>query len=451
MAGTLVSQTRLRCDRAVTSLADYREAGGCIGLEIARGLEPSEVIALVTEAGLRGRGGAGFPTGAKWRSVRDAADNTTQVVCNAAEGEPATFKDRWLLRRNPYQVFEGLLIAAHAAGAWTAFLALKRSFAPERAAVERARSELADAGLLGDVHVEIVAGPDDYLFGEETAMLEVIEGRPSLPRVLPPYQVGLFAQRGSRNATVVNNAETLAHVPTIFGEGISEFRSLGTDDSPGTMLFTVCGDVRRARVVELELGTPLRELISTYGGGTPEGRAPKAVFPGASVAVLTAEQLDTPLSYEALREVGSGLGSGGFAVYDDSACIVQATAAFTRFLHAGSCEQCPACTRGCAQISAALERIEAGKGDEDDLDIVRSKARSVTGGARCGLPLGAQHLVQSVLANFADELEAHLGQRCPHPRRLPFPHLADFDEEAGLFIFAGQSGRVLDDQAGSSR
>ncbi|CAN5896038.1 NADH-quinone oxidoreductase subunit NuoF [soil metagenome] len=422
---------------AATPLGDldaYRAVGGGRGIAAALALAPDDVIATVTEAGLRGRGGAGFPTGVKWRSVRDASDGPAYVVANAAEGEPATYKDRWLLRTNPYQVVEGLTIAAHAVGAGAAFVALEGSCAAARSALDRALREMTAAGMLGAVRVEVVAGPDAYLFGEETACLEVIEGRPPLPRLLKPHQVGLFADRGARHPTVVNNAETLAHVPPILRDGPAAFRTRGTAESPGTMLFTVCGDVARHAVVELELGTPLRDLVHGTGGGPRPGATVKAVVPGASAGVLTGADVDVPLSFKALRAAGSGLGSGGFAVYDDDACIVSVTASFTRFLAEESCGQCPACPTGAGRITEALDRIESGAGGPEDVDRIRAKLATVINGSRCGLPVGTRHLVRSVLERFGDEVIAHLGQPCPRPGPRSFPRLVDLNGDGGRFL-----------------
>ncbi len=438
MRGLGDSESILLPGAPLASLEAYLAVGGGEGLRRAFERSPDEVVEEVKRSGLRGRGGAGFPTGVKWETVRRDPCSTAYVVCNAAEGEPGTFKDRWLLRRNPYQVLEGVAIAAYAVSAERAFVALKASFQPELSALRRALSEMRPAGLLGDVPIEVVTGPEDYLYGEEKALLEVIEGRPPLPRILPPFQVGLFATRASHNPTVMNNAETLANVPPILRTGAAFYRSVGTAPSPGTMLFTICGDIRRPGVYELPLGVSLSHLVYGLGGGPPDGRQVKAVFPGASNPVLMADRLDTPLTFETMHAAGSGLGSGGFVVYDDSACIVDATAAFSRFLYTESCGQCPACKQNSRKITECLERIERGTGSQDDLDTTLGKCDSVTGGRRCGLPLGEALLVRSAVEAFGDEFTAHLGRRCPFPRRLPFPKLVDFDEEAGRFLYAGR-------------
>jgi NADH-quinone oxidoreductase subunit F len=422
-------------DRPLSSLDEYTAAGGGKALAAALGSSPQAVIDEVKRSGLRGRGGAGFPTGVKWEAVRSDPCPTKFVVCNAAEGEPGTFKDRWLLRRNPYQAVEGIAIAAHAIGAERAFIAIKGAYQQEIRTLRRALAEMAGSDMLGSVSIEIAPGPDEYLFGEEKALLEVIEGNDPLPRILPPYQVGLFAGRGSTDPTAVNSVETLANVPRIIREGAEWFRSFGTETSPGTMVFTLCGDVRRPGVYELPLGLPLRTLLHDIGGGPPEGKPVKAVFPGASSTILSPEQLDTRLDFDSMRATGSALGSAGFVVYDESACIVQAALVYSRFLYVESCAQCPACKHGSEEITGCLERIERGEGSEADVETAIARCLTVTGGQRCGLPTGESLLVQSAIRMFGGEFREHLGRPCPTPRDLPLPKLVDFDEQAGRFVY----------------
>jgi NADH-quinone oxidoreductase subunit F len=236
------------------SFGEYEAAGGGRGLQTALTTWPVAVIQEVARSGLRGRGGAGFPTGNKWRAVRSVGAGPRYVVGNAAEGEPATFKDRLLLRTNPYQVLEGLAIAAYAVGAERAHIGLKETFTAELQALTRALGEMREADALGGVPMEIVLGPDLYLFGEETGLEEVIEGRPPLPRVVRPFIQGLFARPPAENPTLVNNVETLANVPHILADGADWLRANGTELAPGTMVFTICGDVQREGVFELPLG-----------------------------------------------------------------------------------------------------------------------------------------------------------------------------------------------------
>jgi len=421
-------------DEPVRSLDEYIEIGGTEALVKVLANEPGVVIDEIERSGLRGRGGAGFPTGTKWRSVAGSDPGSTkQFVCNAAEGEPGTFKDRWLMRHDPYQLIEGIAIGAYAVGAQQAHLALKASFDPELATVRRAIDEFTEAGLLGTFTIELHEGPDEYLFGEEKAMLEVIEGNLPMPRILPPFQEGLFATAGSPNPTAVNNVETLSNVPHILRNGVDWFRSFGTDDSPGTMVFTLCGDVRAPGLYELPLGVPIRTLVDEIGGGVADGRSLKAILPGASAGVITPDRLDVALSFDAMRAAGSGLGSAGFVVYDDSACIVSIARVFSRFLYVESCAQCPACKHGTEKITDHLERIERGEGTYADLDSIASYTQRVTDGQRCALPTGEALLMASLIDAFRDELEAHLGRPCPSDRALKLPKLVDFDPSTGSF------------------
>jgi NADH:ubiquinone oxidoreductase subunit F (NADH-binding) len=420
---------------APTSLGTYVADGGLRGLERALSSAPDAVIEELVRSGLRGRGGAGFPTGEKWRAIRGIGSGVRYAVCNAAEGEPATFKDRLLMRSNPYQVLEGLVIAAYAVGAERAYVGLKEIFATETESLTRALREMEAADALAGIPLEIVVGPDHYLLGEETGLLEVIEQRDPLPRILRPFMQGLYATAETNNPTLVNNVETLANVPHIVAEGQDWFRSSGTDTSPGTMLFTVAGDVRSEGVFELPLGTPLRSLIEDSAGGPREGRSIKVVIPGASSTALIPEQLDTPLDFESMRAVGSGLGAGGFAVFDETACIVRVTALFSRFLYVESCGQCPPCKLGSGEITDLLDRFERGEGDIADLDTVLARAKTVTDGQKCALPTGESLLVQSLLQTFGEEFAAHVTMPCSSSRELVLPKIVDFDPSAGRFTY----------------
>jgi NADH:ubiquinone oxidoreductase subunit F (NADH-binding) len=422
-------------DEPVASVDDYLERGGGRGLAAARELAPEQVIEIVRRSGLRGRGGAGFPTGIKWSTVREDPCPTRFVVANGAEGEPGTFKDRWLLRMNPYLVVEGVAIAALAIGAQRAFIGVKAGSPREIDRLTAAMRDMAAHDLLGPVPIELVPGPDEYLFGEEKALLEVIEGNDPLPRIVPPWMEGLFRAPGSPNPVAANNVETLANVPLILDRGPEWFRSFGTEDSPGTMLFTLSGDVRHPGVYELPLGLPLRDLVEGIGGGTPHGHPLKVIFPGASNTVIPPELLDTPMSFDAMRAVGSGLGSGGFVAYDESACIVRATLAFSRFLFVESCAQCPACKHGTGAITDLLERIDRGEGSEVDVETILARAFTVTDAQRCALPTGESLLAQSAVHVFGAEFAEHFGRPCPRPRELRFPKIVDFDEGAGAFRY----------------
>jgi NADH-quinone oxidoreductase subunit F len=422
-------------DVAPRSFDEYVAAGGGRGLDVALGASPDAVIDEVAKSGLRGRGGAGFPTGEKWRSIRGTGTGARFAVCNGAEGEPATFKDRTLLRTNPYQVLEGLAIAAYAVGAERAYIGVKRSFAPEMQALSTAMDEMQRADALGPTPIQLVLGPDLYLFGEETGLEEVIEGRLPLPRIARPFMFGLFAQPPNDNPTLVNNVETLANVAHILADGPDWLRSSGTEDSPGTMVFTVCGDVRREGVFELPLGTPLRHLVEDRAGGPTEGRSLKAIFPGASNTVLAPSELDVPMDFDSMRAVGSGLGSAGFAVFDDSACMVRAARLYSRFLYVESCGQCPACKFGTGEVTRILEKIEAEGASDQDVEAMLIRARGSTDGQKCALPTGESLLMQSVAQVFAEEFRNHVGGACPLPRELAFHLISDWDAEAGRFRY----------------
>ncbi len=427
----------------ITSLDEYlaTQTGGS-AVEIAQQLGPAGTIDLIAASGLRGRGGGGFPTGRKWASIAGQTGTRRYLVCNGAEGEPGTFKDRALLRANPYQVVEGVIIAGFAVGAAEAFICLKASFHREIEAVTRAVQEFQAAGVCADCTVNIIGGPDEYLFGEEKAMLEVIEGKPPLPRWFPPYEQGLFAgspqggweagphgpneRTDEPNPTLVNNVETLANVPHILIRGVDWFRSMGTTESPGTVVTTVVGDVVAPDVGEIELGTPLRAVIDAVGAGVAPGRQVKAVFSGVANAVVTAEHLDTPISYEHLAAIGSGMGAAGFIVHDDSACMVDAAYRFSRFLSIESCGQCPPCKIGSGEITKHLERIETGVGDDNDIAAIGGWLQRVTDGSRCYLAVEEQIMVSSVLRAFPEEFAQHLElHRCPLPGYQPIPKLLD--------------------------
>ena len=420
----------------ITSLDAYfaTETGG-LGVKRAQELGPDGTIDEILRSGLRGRGGAGFPTGRKWRSVADGAppEVARYAVVNGAEGEPGTYKDRALMRANPYQLVEGLIVAAFAVRAREAYICIKASFTDEVAAVTRAVEEMQRAGICSDCTVNIVQGPEEYLFGEEKAMLEVIEGKPPLPRLFPPYEHGLFASdivsgwettEGQRaaNPTLVNNVETLSNVPWILVRGADWHRTLGTQESPGNVVCTVAGDVVAPDVGEVELGTKLGDVITAVGSGVGEGRTVKAVFSGVSNQVVT--DLNVPLSYEGFAAAGSAMGAAGFIVYDDTACMVEVARLMSRFLYVESCGQCPPCKLGSGEITARLERIEAGVGEALDVETIVSWLGKVTDGSRCFLATEERNVVGSILAAFAAEFDEHLERHaCPRPRPLPLPKI----------------------------
>jgi NADH-quinone oxidoreductase subunit F len=426
----------------VGSLAEYRARGGGQAFAAAVQVGEDAVIGEITASGLRGRGGGGFPTGLKWSGIRAAGRGRRFAVCNAAEGEPGTFKDRALLRHDPYRVLEGLAIASFAVGAEAAYIATKARYEREAERLATALAEVEAAGFFADLRIMLVLGPDEYLFGEEKALLEVVEGHDPLPRLLPPYEHGLFATdvqtgwqsvdepstggvQGQPNPTLVNNVETLAHVPRILRDGAGWFRSMGTPESPGTTVATVVGDVAVPFVGEVELGTPLWDLIAEAGGLRP-GRSVQAVFSGVANAVITPDRLDAPVSYEGLVAAGSGMGSAGFIVYDDTACMVEVARELSRFLYVESCGQCRSCKFGTGEITRTLDVIAAGDGTDHDIEVIGARLLSVTDQTRCYLAAEEQIVIASILRSFPQEFALHLEGRCSvEPRPIHVPKLVE--------------------------
>ena len=431
-------------DTPIATLTDYISTGGLAGLHTARQQAAGDVIDLIDAAGVRGRGGAGFPTGRKWRSLASsstAADNAF-VVVNAAEGEPGTFKDRALLRSNPYVVLEGALIAAHCIDAGRVVVATKASYQPELDRLRGAVAELRADGTNGGIDIIVMEGPDHYLFGEETALLEVIEGEDPLPRNRPPNHYGRLTTspqlrwsagaddspggpaEPSDNPALVNNVETYAHVALVCRHGSEWYRSMGTAESPGPTIVTITGDVRQAVVAEIELGQPLDSVIHELAGGPLPGRTIKAVLSGVSNPVLTPEQLDTTIAYEALAAAGGGLGSGGFVVYDDTRNMVDVAYQVSRFLHVESCGQCNPCKTGTHDITAALEQMITGGDMTDAIATIERRMQTVTDASRCYLPTQEQRVVSSLLRSYPADLDARLAGN-PGDLDVALPKLID--------------------------
>lgn len=413
------------------TLAEYVAAGGGHGLAAARAVAPEIIIDELAASGLRGRGGAGFPTGEKWRTIKSFASPllSTSVVVNAAEGEPGTFKDRAIIRDNPYAVIEGALIAARAMDAQSVVIATKAAFTDEAARLRTAIAEAASAGWLADVEIRVVEGPSEYLYGEETALLEVIDARPPFPRIAPPFRRGIVevvqsegdAESGSglpanvqmagtendsaAPPVLVNNVETMANVAAIIANGADWFRSIGTVESPGTIVCTVTGAVQHAGVFEVAMGTPLRQVIDS-AGGVQEGKGLRAVMVGVSSAVLTPAQMDTELSYEAMAAIGSGLGSGGFIVIADDTAAVSVAAGASRFLAIESCGQCTPCKQDGLEIARLLAGAADGHGEPDDLVTLQERLATVADGARCSLASQQQVVIGSLLSAFDREITA---------------------------------------------
>ncbi len=415
----MYSLLRHRDIPGLDDLAVYRRHEGYEGLHRALSMEPAQVVDWVSKSGLRGRGGAGFPTGRKW-SFLDQNQPARYLVVNADEAEPGTFKDRELIEWNPHQVVEGALIAAYALNASEAFIFVRGELLAGFEALCRARDQAREAGLIGSrifgteysINLTIFRSAGAYICGEETALLESLEGHRGHPRIKPPFPalVGLYGQ-----PTVVNNAETVANLPQILLQGADWYRSFGTEKSPGIKIFSVSGKIRRPGNYEIPLATPLSTLLNEYAGGPLEGRTIKAVIPGgSSVPLLTPDNFGVTLDYESLVEAGSMLGSGGVMVLDDSICIVRAAARLLKFYRTESCGKCTPCREGTYWMAAIMDRLESGAGTMADLERLPDIADNV--GGKCLCPLGDASLpfMLSAMKFFRHEFIEHIEtHRCP--------------------------------------
>ena len=381
---------------------------------------PSEVIAELAASGLRGRGGAGYPTGLKWATVAKAPGGEKLVVCNADEGDPGAFMDRAILEGDPHRVLEGMAIAGYAVGARRGYVYVRGEY---RLAIARLRAAIAEAealGLLGarvlgtpfSFPVELRIGAGAYVCGEETALVASIEGGRGTPRPRPPYP----AERGAFGLpTLVNNVETLANVPAIVSRGGAWFAGLGTARSKGTKVLALSGDVRRSGVVEVEMGTTLRTVIEELGGGVAPGRTVKAAQTGGpSGGCIPARHLDLPIDYESLQEVGSFMGSGGLVVMDDRSCMVDVARFFLEFCRDESCGKCVPCRAGTVQLHEILQRLCRGEGAPEDVARIEELGELLRATSLCGLGQGAPNPILSTLRHFREEVLAHaVERRCP--------------------------------------
>ncbi len=397
------------------TLDGYRGAGGYRALEKALSLKPERIIDKVKESGLRGRGGAGFPTGVKWGFV--PKDITPRYLCcNADEGEPGTFKDREIMERYPHTLLEGIIISAYAIGASTAIVYIRGEYADSIRIMEGAIDEAYDAGYIGrdimktgySLDLSIYRGAGAYICGEETALLESVEGRRPQPRVRPPFPAvkGLYQM-----PTVINNVETLANIPFIIEKGVEAFRRYGTDKSPGTKIFSISGGVRRPGNYEAPLGIRLKELID-MAGGTVKGRGVKAVIPGGvSAPMLPASFIDITMDFESLKDAGSMLGSGGVIVIDDTQCIVKTTLRIVEFFFRESCGKCTPCREGTYWLKSILERIEEGRGRKGDIPTLKEVCSKIQWKCLCALGEAAAMAVSGAMRNFEEEFILHIKKR----------------------------------------
>jgi NADH-quinone oxidoreductase subunit F len=400
-------------ERDLTKLAEYRAIGGYKQVAKARAMTPDALIAELQAANLRGRGGAGFPMGRKASLVDRASPKPKYLVVNADESEPGAFKDREVMARVPHRLIEGSLIAAHAIESKDVFIYIRGEYLTEYEILQRAVDEAEAAGLLRDVRVTVYRGAGAYICGEETAMLDSLEGRRGQPRPRPPFPPvqGLYAA-----PTQINNVCTIATVPAILELGAEEFTRVGTPGSPGTVLFSISGNVERPGNYELELGTSMRELIYTWAGGIADGRRLKAVIPGgSSVPVMTADQVDTPLDFDAVAEAGSMLGSGAVIVIDDRCCMVQLGLRVAQFYQHESCGKCTPCREGTRWMVQILHKLEDGHATQGELDLLLDVCDRILGKCLCPLGDAAAMPIASYVDKFRDEFQQHIDEgRCPY-------------------------------------
>ena len=392
----------------------YLDSGGYLAAKKALAMEPAEVVNQVKRSGLRGRGGAGFPTGVKWGFMPGDASHQKVIVVNTDEGEPGTFKDREIVEQDPHQVIEGVLIAAYAVGASRAYVYIRGEFF---LGVKRWIKAIADAyefGFLGEnilgsgfsLDMSVHRGAGAYICGEETAMLESLEGKRGTPRLKPPYPAtkGLFGL-----PTLVQNIETLACIPHIIRLGPEWFAKIGTDESTGPKIFSVSGNVRNPGNFELPMGTPLREIIDVYAGGVPGGKKIKAVIPGGvSTPILPARALDVRMCFEDLAAAGSALGTGAIIVIDETHCMVEVARRVSKFFAHESCGFCTPCRIGSRRIFEILSRMENGAGRPGDIELLLELAEGIDGHTFCPMGSALVNPVRSAIKHFREEFEHHL-------------------------------------------
>lgn len=406
---------------------EYISIGGYSSAEkLFNEYTPAKVCTDMIEAGLRGRGGGGFPTGRKWEFTRIEPGPKKYVICNGDEGDPGAFMDRSIMEGNPHSVIEGMMIAARAIGADEGYVYVRLEYPLAVARVKKAVKDAEEMGLLGDnifgtehsFRVHVMEGAGAFVCGEETALIASIEGKRGMPQPKPPFpaQSGLYGK-----PTVINNVETLATVPLIFRDGIENYRSKGTKTSPGTKTFALTGHVANTGLIEVPFGTTLREIIFDIGGGitNEEGKIDNSMFKavqigGPSGGCLTEEHLDLPLDFDSLRSIGAMVGSGGLVAMNKQTCMVQMAKFFMDFTQNESCGKCVLCREGTKQMLALLEDIENGEATEDTLILLKELAGAVQKGSLCGLGKTAPNPVLSLLDQFHDEYLAHVvDKKCP--------------------------------------
>ena len=403
------------------SIGDYLASGGFAALHRAlEEMTPEAVIDVLDASGLRGRGGAGFPTADKWRLARAAGDLTKYVICNADEGDPGAFMDRNIIEGDPFAVIEGLTIAGYAIGASSGVIYVRQEYPLAVERLQNAITAARAAGFIGDAiegtefcfDIQLALGGGAFVCGEETALIASVEGLRGMPRPRPPYPVerGLWG-----HPTSINNVETLANVPWILTEGAAKFRALGLPGSPGTKVFSLAGDIQRGGMIEVPMGTTIREIVEHIGGGSSSDRPVKAVqIGGPSGGCLPEELFDAPVDYESLAGTGAMMGSGGLVVMDEATCMVDIARYFLSFTQAESCGKCTFCRIGTKRMLEILERLCQGHGKRGDLELLEQLGEHVTFASLCGLGKTAPNPVLTTLTYFREEYEAHLHDKhCP--------------------------------------
>lgn len=395
-------------------IKEYQGIGGYKNLIKALELEPKDIIDEVKKSGLRGRGGAGFPTGMKWTFAAADPKLPKYLLCNADEGEPGTFKDRPILEKNPHLLIEGMAISGYALKAEYGYIYLRGEYPEAKVILEKAIRQAYEEGFLGDnikgkgvrFHLSVHQGAGAYICGEETALIESLEGKKGQPRIKPPFPVniGVFSM-----PTIVNNVETLANIPLIIEIGADAYSKIGCHECPGPKLFSVSGHVEKPGVYELPMGTSLWEIIYTHCGGIKNGKMLKAVIPGGiSTPVLPADRINCPMDFVNMPKHGSMLGSGAVMVFDETTCLVRVSYRALKFFEHESCGKCTPCREGTGWLRTILERIEKGKGKMEDLDTLENVAGNIAGKTFCPLGDGAASVVQNFLKYFRDEFEEHI-------------------------------------------
>ncbi|MGD8701546.1 MAG: NADH-ubiquinone oxidoreductase-F iron-sulfur binding region domain-containing protein [Desulfosarcina sp.] len=410
-----------RCGRVDPERIDeYLADGGYRALAMSLEQTPEALVEMIEASGLRGRGGAGFPTAAKWRAARLAAGSPKTIICNADEGDPGAYMDRTLLESNPHQVIEGMIIAAAAVGAARGLCYVRAEYPLAVRILTAAIQQARERGLLGDdildsgwdFDIDLFQGSGAFVCGEETALIRSVEGYRGMPRHRPPYPV----ERGlNGRPSVINNVKTLATIPPIVEKGPDWFRGIGTPDSPGTAIFSVVGNVTHPGLVEIPMGVTLRELIFDICGGIPDRKQFKAVqIGGPSGGCLSAEFLDTAIDFDALTRAGAMMGSGGMVVMDEDSCMVDVSRYFLDFTQKESCGKCTFCRIGTRHLLDILRRLTRGEGRDQDLEQLETLSLAVKRGSLCGLGKTAPNPVLTSLAYFREEYAAHIEEgRCP--------------------------------------